>query len=159
MNPTQENTKRPAVVSLQKKDWDKIRTDFTKTEMMSEEEINILATKLNARVDLPFVREDTEQVIAAKIIRRIDRFLQANLPVEIYSVVRSAEGGFTEDEITILKERFTAIANGIINIPYVPEALERTIISFVLNQIFNAMRKGVVLAEDKINEPATTTEK
>ena len=44
-------------------------------EMLSDEEVEVLASKLNEKIDLPFIAEGTEQTIFVKTVRIFDRFL------------------------------------------------------------------------------------
>ena len=43
-------------------------------EMLSAEEVEVLASKLNKKIDLPFITEGTEQVIFVKTVSSVRQF-------------------------------------------------------------------------------------
>ena len=43
-------------------------------EMLSDQQVEDIATKLNSWVGLPFMSEEREQVVFVKLVKKIDRF-------------------------------------------------------------------------------------
>ena len=108
---------------------------------MSATEIKELATRLNQKIHVPLINECQEEKILIKVILKIDSFLYDNLPNEIYDLVRSADKGIDNIEAERLVVRLTALANNLINIPYIPERAEAIAIKYVIQVIINGARK------------------
>lgn len=124
-----------------------------KRNQMTEEEIIDLAKRLNERINVPLVKETSEEKILIKVILKIDTFLYDNMPNEFYDLIRSTNKGIDEKEAKRLVRRLTKMANNKIDIPYLPEFAERFAIKFVIGLIIKAARKNLnfekVRAESK----------
>lgn len=116
-----------------------------KVEMLSEEEIEHLATELNKTFDIPFIPEGAEQTILAKLVRKTDRYLYSILPNEVYELIKSSEEGLSEEDAKELLEVLTTRANGRFDLPYLPEAVEQAIFKYLSKVIVKSMRKGYSL--------------
>jgi hypothetical protein len=116
-------------------------------EMLTDAEINALAQKINKKINLPFLSEEKELVVFAKLIKWIDRELYKILPNEYYSLIHDASDGLSSQEATDLEIRLTPLINNAINIPILSEKLEGKLISLVLSGIMGAMVKGSKLDE------------
>jgi len=116
-------------------------------EMLTDAEINALAQKVNKKINLPFLSEEKELVVFAKLIKWIDRELYKILPNEYYELIHDASDGLTSQEATDLEIRLTPLINNTINIPILSEKLEAKLISLVLIGIMGAMVKGSKLDE------------
>ena len=112
-----------------------------KRTKMRMEEVKDLAKRLNAKIDVPLVRETTEEKILIKIVVKVDNFLYDNLPNEFYDLVRSLDKGIDDAEAKRLIKRLSKMANDKIDIPYIPESMEYVAIRFVLGVVINAARK------------------
>ena len=110
-------------------------------QKLTREEIMELAQKLNEKIDVPFVSETGEEKILVKIVVKIDTFLYDHLPNEFYDLVRSLEGGISDQEAKRLIKRLAKLANEKIDIPYIPEAMEYIAIRFLIGIIINAARR------------------
>lgn len=108
---------------------------------LTEEEIKNLAQRLNMKIDIPLLSENTEEKILIKIVTKIDQFLSENLPNEFYDLIRSLDNGIDEKEAKRLVKRLSSLANKKIDIPYIPEAVEHVAIKFIVGLIINAARK------------------
>lgn len=65
-----------ATITLTDKQWEQLKQDMdTKIEMLSDEEVLSIASKLNEQVNIPFIKEGTEETILVKTVKKIDRFL------------------------------------------------------------------------------------
>lgn len=120
-------------------DWKDINLALEATGMLTQAEIDAIATWLNGKIGLPFVSERKEQKVIAKLVKKIDRFLYDNLPNEYYELIRMPEDGITEEEAEVMKERLTDLINGVVNIPVVPEVLEEQIFGVIIGLLVDAM--------------------
>jgi len=116
-------------------------------EMLTDAEINALAQKVNKKINLPFLSEEKELIVFAKLIKWIDRELYKILPNEYYDLIHDVSDGLTSQEATDLEIRLTPLINNVINIPILSEKLEAKLISLVLSGIMGAMVKGSKLDE------------
>ena len=138
-------------ITLNDTQYDKIISDYFASEkerkQMTLEEVNKLADKLNEKIDIPFFfSEEKEGIIFAKIITKVDTFLYEYLPNEIYATIRTLDDGIVDDEeARKVVVRLSKLANKKIDLPFLPEVVEYLAISFIVNVIVNAMRKGIDL--------------
>ena len=112
-----------------------------KRSKLTTEEIKELAQRLNKKINVPIINETKEEKILIKIILTIDNFLYDNLPNEFYDLVRDSDNGIDNREAKRLVRRLTKLANDKINIPYIPEPMERIAFKFVIGMIVKAARK------------------
>lgn len=115
---------------------------------MTNEEIDALASRINEKFDIPLVKESGEQCILRKVVLRVDNFLYNNLPNELYDMVRSVDKGISDKEAKKLIRRLTRIANDKLDIPYVPEMIEKQIYRLVISTVINAARKDSVFEQE-----------
>jgi len=115
--------------------------------MLTDAEINALAQKVNKKINLPFLSEEKELIVFAKLIKWIDRELYKILPNEYYDLIHDVSDGLTSQEATDFEIRLTPLINNAINIPILSEKLEAKLISLVLSGIMGAMVKGSKLDE------------
>ena len=133
-------------LTLKQSQLDQIRADMNEqVEMLSDAEVNALAQKLNAAINLPFLKEEKEFIVFVKVIKLIDQQLYSLLPNEYYVLVKDTTEGISEEEAKIIKERLTPVINKVINIPVLTEDQEENLISLLLGLIINAMVKGFKL--------------
>jgi len=111
-------------------------------EMLSADEVEALATKLNEKIDIPYIREGTEQMIMVKIVKKIDRLLYRKLPNEIYGLVKNASDGISDEDARQLKAVLATRINKEFDIPYIPEWIEQEILEMAIGLIVNGMRKN-----------------
>lgn len=125
-----------------------ITNDMDKqAEMLTDAEINALAQKVNKKINLPFLSEEKELVVFAKLVKWIDRELYKILPNEYYGLINDASNGLTTEEANDLRIRLTPMINKAINIPILSEESEEKLINTVLGAIIGAMIKGSKLEE------------
>lgn len=117
-------------------------------EMLTDEEVEALATKLNERIDIPFIKEGTEQIIFVKIVRNFDRLLYANLPNELYGLVKNASDGLSDNDADEMAEVLAKRLNAKFDIPYVPEFVEKEIFELLIDLIVTAMRKKFAIINE-----------
>ncbi|RIH65075.1 hypothetical protein D1164_10830 [Mariniphaga sediminis] len=134
-----------------------------KRSKMTQEELKDLAERLNRKINIPLVKETGEEKILIKIILKIDNFLYDSLPNEFYDLVRSTDKGIDEREAKRLVRRLTKLANDKIDIPFLPEAVEKFVIRFVIGMVVKAARKKldfdkVRAASDSMSVPDSDDE-
>ncbi|MBR8843059.1 MULTISPECIES: hypothetical protein [Pseudoalteromonas] len=113
-----------------------------KIEMLSDEEIEVLATKLNEKINIPFIKEGTEQTIFVKIVKLVDRLLYQNLPNELYGLVKDTSDGISDEDAKELASVLGSRMNGKFDIPYLPEWVEQKLFVMLIELIVDAMRKN-----------------
>ena len=132
-----------ATITLTDEQWQKLKEDMdAKIEMLTNEEILIIASKLNEKIDIPFIKEGTEETILVKTVKKIDRILYQSLPNEIYGLVKITNDGISDNEAKQLKLVLASRLNKKIDIPYIPEFLEQKIFEHTISIIISAMRKN-----------------
>ena len=132
----------PDAVRLTATAYKKVGTDADKAEMLTQKEVEAIATKLNKVINLPILKEEKEQIIFVKIVKQIDMFLYGVLPNEIYELIRVASDGITDKDALIIEENLTKLANDYINLPFLTEPMEETVFRVVIGIIVRAMLKG-----------------
>lgn len=137
----------PDAVRLTATAYKKVGTDADKAEMLTQKEVEAIATKLNQVINLPILKENREQIIFVKIVKQIDRFLYGVLPNELYELIRVASDGITEKDALIIEENLTKLANDYINLPFLTEPMEETVFRVIIGIIVRAMLKGKSIKE------------
>lgn len=123
-------------------------------EMLDDFEVEILASKLNDNINLPFISEGTEQIIFVKIVKKFDRLLYENLPNELYGLVKNASDGISDEDAEQLVSLLGDKLNKKFDIPYVPEIIEKGIFTLLIDITVSAMRKEFSI----INASATSNQ-
>ncbi|WP_156820900.1 hypothetical protein [Dasania marina] len=116
-------------------------------EMLTDEEVEILASKLNDKIDIPFIKEGTEQTIFVKTVKKADRLLYQSLPNEIYGLVKNISDGISDSDAEELVSVLGTRLNNKFDIPYVPEWIEQKIFETLIGLIVSAMRKNYSILE------------
>ncbi|MBD81478.1 MAG: hypothetical protein CL840_21345 [Crocinitomicaceae bacterium] len=129
-------------IQLTQEQWEQIKRDAEGTNLLTEEEIEKIARKLQTERNLPFVSEEKEFVVFVKIVRSLDHILYKNLPNEIYETIWDPNSGISEREKNRLVKSLTKYVNDKIDIPYLPEWSEKILIKGFLHLIANALLKG-----------------
>ena len=118
------------------------------SEMLSVQEIEVIASYLNMNVNIPFLSEKKEQTFFFKVVRKFDRMLYVYLPNELYGLVNDISDGVSEKDAEKLKELLSVRLTQRLDIPFVPEMIEKMIFDYLVVYMVNAMRKGFnVLSE------------
>jgi hypothetical protein len=127
---------------------DQIKSDMSESiQMLSDAQVNALAQQVNKAVNLPFLREEKELIVFAKIVRLIDQKLYQLLPNEYYELIKDANDGISKDEAAVIEQRLAPLLNKAVNLPVLSEKQEEKIIGLILGVIVNAMVKGFKLEE------------
>lgn len=133
-------------ITLTKEQLEHIKREMTEQEeMLTDEEVQVLAHKLNDHINLPFISREKEYVVFIKVIKWIDKLLYQMLPNEYYGLVKDTTNGISEEEANKIEERLTPLINNIVNIPVLTEKMEEKLIRLILGFIIKAMIKGFKL--------------
>jgi hypothetical protein len=116
-----------------------------KTSMLTDEQLNALAQKINAAINIPILGEKAEFVVFAKIIKLIDIKMYELLLNECYELINSVNDGISEADAELMTTRLSKLLNETINIPFISEEKEEKLIGLVLGYIVGAMVKGAKL--------------
>jgi len=114
-------------------------------EMLSAEEVEVLASKLNRKIDLPFITEGTEQIIFVKTVKVFDRLLYQNIPNELYGLIKNTGDGISDKDAEELKLVLGSRLSKSLEIPYVPEWVEQQVFEILIGLVVDAMKKGCSL--------------
>jgi len=135
-------------ITLTEEQRDQIASDMdNQVEMLNAEEVEALATKLNEKIDIPYIDDNAEQLIMVKIVKKIDRLLYRKLPNEIYGLVKNSRDGISDDDARQLKAVLATRINKEFDIPYIPEWIEQEILELSIGLIVNGMRKNYSVME------------
>lgn len=144
-------------VKLTKEEWEKLNADMSAVtrELLTEEEVVRLATVLNRIIDISmFIGEAKEHTIFVKFVKVVDEFLYNVLPNEVYDQVHDIHDGVSDEEAERLNKTLTILVNKQVNIPWLPEIVEKEIFRLAIDIIMNGIRKGYnifIAADMKIN--------
>jgi len=142
-----------SAIELTKEQMNQVIRDMDEQiEMLSQEEIEVIASKINTKINIPFVSEKKEKIIIVKIVKKIDRFFYENLPNELYGFVHDASDGISEEEAKELNYILARRLNNKLDIPFLPEWIEQQIFELAVNILVNAMKKQYSILVDKIEE-------
>jgi len=119
----------------------------TEIEMLSSNEVEMLATRLNEKIDIPYIDDKAEQLIMVKIVKKIDRLLYRKLPNEIYGLVKNSHDGISDEDARQLKSVLATRINKEFDIPYISEWIEQEILEISIGLIVNGMRKNYSMME------------
>lgn len=135
-------------ITLTKEQLEHIKREMTEqVEMLTDNEVQALAHKLNDHINLPFISHEKEYVVFIKVIKWIDKLLYQMLPNEYYGLVKDTTDGISEEEADKIEKRLTPLINNVVNIPVLTEKMEGKLISLILKFIIKAMVKGFKLEE------------
>jgi len=132
----------PNEVTLTGDEHEKVVADAAPGEMLTESELEAIATRLNHAIDLPLLKEGTEQIVFVKIVKLIDRFLYGVLPNEIYQLIKVVSDGISEQDAVLIEENLTQLVNRKVDLPFLSERTEETVFRVVIGTIVRAMIKG-----------------
>lgn len=145
---TKKKARKMKKMALTKAQLTQIKKDMSEQDsMLTDAQINALAQKINSAINLPFLNEEKEFIVFAKVIKWVDKQLYQLVPNEYYELVKDASDGISKEEAIRIEERLTSLINKAINIPILSERQEEKLIGLVLGLIINAMIKGSKLEE------------
>ena len=110
--------------------------------MLTNEQIDAVVVKINAKVNLPILGEKVEAAIFKMAVKRILKFLENNVPEEWMGLINDASDGISEDEVEIIIEKLVRFMNSEIDIPLLGEDVEAIIFEMVVRLIIESMTKN-----------------
>jgi hypothetical protein len=113
--------------------------------MLSTEQIQVIANKVNKKVDLPIIGEKFEEKIIIFGLNKIDEVLEQELPKDFADLLDDVSDGLepgSPADLDKIKKHLTSFINKKVNIPILGEKGERTLISLAIDIIIDAMRKN-----------------
>lgn len=109
-------------------------SDYSKEQMIK---------KVNEELDLPFVPEGLEE----KGIRWVVDKIFPAIPDWALPLLYDSLDGVDETELGSLEDSLVKVVNEKVDLPYVPESLEETLIRPVINALLSFAVKGKSLSE------------
>lgn len=117
--------------------------------MLSNEQIKVIAKKVNKKVDVPIIGEKFEYRIIVFGLNKIDKVLDEELPPDFAQLLDDVSDGFEPEspaDLEKVKLHLVTFINKKVNIPLMGEKAERELIEFVIEIIIDAMTKNKKLA-------------
>jgi translation elongation factor EF-1beta len=115
--------------------------------MLTEVQINALADKVNAKIDLPIVGERLERMLIKFGLNKLNAKLAEVLPPEMSQMLDDAADGLSDEEVQLIEEKVVTYLNEKINIPILNEDSERKLIETVVEELISALKKGKTLSD------------
>ncbi len=113
--------------------------------MLTEEQIETLANKVNKEVNISIIGERLEFILIRFGIRRLDAKLQEVLPPDLYKMLEDASDGLSDEEIKVIEDKVVTILNEKVNVPILDEEQEKKLITAMMDKIIKALQKGKTL--------------
>lgn len=114
--------------------------------MLTDAQIDSIADKINAKINIPLIGERLEGIFIRFGIRKLDEKLQEVLPPELYKMLEDAADGLSEEEVEAIKEKVVNYLNSKVNIPILNEEQEGKLIGAVIDEILEALKAGKALS-------------
>lgn len=110
--------------------------------MLTNEQIEALVAKINAKINLPVLGEKAEMAIFRMAVKQILKFLENNVPQEWTTLINDTSDGLTEEESNAIVEKLVRFMNSKIDIPLLEEDMESKVFELVVKSIVEAMTKN-----------------
>ncbi len=112
--------------------------------MLSEKQIEALADKLNAKLDIPLVGEGTEKQILTTALQQLNKALDGQAGEELRGILAPlVDGTATGDEAVRLKGQAVELLNKKVNLPVVGEDTEAKLLGPVVDGMVDVLRKNL----------------
>lgn len=106
--------------------------------------VEALVKRINVELDVPYFSEATE----ARAIRWVVDKTIVGLDDEIVEFLHDVADGISENEKRLLENMAVKFINSQIDVPFVPESLEETIIRTVVSAVLDLALSGSSLFEE-----------
>ncbi len=106
--------------------------------------VEALVNRINVELDVPYFSEASE----AKAIRWVVDKVVVGLDDEVVQLLHDVSDGISEAEKNRLVSMAVRFINQRVDAPFIPEALEETIIRTVVTAVFDLALKGSALFEE-----------
>lgn len=107
--------------------------------MTTQEFISALVARLNVQIDLPFLSESQEATLIEWCVAKVAHFI----PDSIRNFILDASDGLSPEEIVRLEDVLVGFLADKIDIPWVPESMEASLIRPVVQSVLDLAKQGV----------------
>jgi hypothetical protein len=111
--------------------------------ILTNDQINKIVEKINAKINLPVLGEKAEAIILKFAVKKVIEFLELQLPEDLKKLITDASDGISEDEANAIAERIVRYMNANIDIPLLNEDEEAAIFDIVVKLVINSMKKNI----------------
>lgn len=112
--------------------------------MLNEKQLEALADKLNAKVNLPMIGEETEKQVLMTALKQLNTQLAGKVGEELRAIIQPLiDGTATPEEAVALKAQAVEHVNKNINIPVIGEDTEAKILGPVVDGIIDVTRSNL----------------
>jgi hypothetical protein len=112
--------------------------------MLNEKQLEALADKLNAKVNLPVIGEETEKQVLMTALKQLNSALAGKVGEELRAIIQPLiDGTATPEEAVALKAKAVEHVNKNINIPVIGEDTEAKILGPVVDGIVEVTRSNL----------------
>ncbi len=132
-------------IYLTPEQWEHMKREANEVQMLTDAELDRIAARLGKSKNIPFVKPEKEEALFRKAIQLLDSVLYNSLPPEVYENINNAQDGFDKKEKRKLINQLTRTINRKVDIPYLPETLEKYIIKGFLHIVVGAFVNGMNL--------------
>ncbi len=112
--------------------------------MLNDKQIDALADKLNAKVNLPMIGEETEKQVLMTALKQLNTALAGKVGEELRAIIQPlVDGSASAEEAVELKAKAVEHVNKNINIPVIGEDTEAKILGPVVDGIVQVLRSNL----------------
>jgi hypothetical protein len=112
--------------------------------MLNDKQLEALADKLNAKVNLPMIGEETEKQVLMTALKQLNTQLAGRVGEELRGIIQPLiDGTATPEEAVALKAKAVEHVNKHINIPVIGEDTEAKILGPVVDGIVEVTRSNL----------------
>ena len=112
--------------------------------MLNDKQLEALADKLTAKVNLPMIGEETEKQVLMTALKQLNTQLAGRVGEELRAIIQPLiDGTATPEEAVALKAKAVEHVNKHINIPVIGEDTEAKILGPVVDGIVDVTRSNL----------------
>lgn len=112
--------------------------------MLNDKQLEALADKLNAKVNLPMIGEETEKQVLTTALKQLNSQLAGRVGEELRAIIQPLiDGSATPEQAVQLKAQAVEHVNKHINIPVIGEDTEAKILGPVVDGIVDVTRSNL----------------
>lgn len=104
-----------------------------------EIDVDALATRLNAQINVPLIPETAEQIWIVWILRKA----LTVVPAEVVVFLIDSSDGLTPAEVQHYEDLVTQLVNDVVDVPVINEDMESNLIRPVVRQLMQYALSGV----------------
>lgn len=112
--------------------------------MLTNEQVDFIANKINEKINLPILGEKAEFFILKKAVIKLNDVLKDEIPEEYFEFLDDTAKGFDpgqEVHIQEVKNNVVEFVNKKVDIPLVGENMEKEIFTVAIDVLLDAMTK------------------